>query len=150
MMLNDRALPHRWTAQCARAKSAASAPVWPMHLDTGEEIDMQRFGLGSSFIVGMCILLIGVTITVDLVVDVDHPLVRIVFAALFVAAGAHTVEFFASGQGWQAGADESWGIDNFALSAMGSVPEPSSWAMLIAGFGLTGAAMRRRKVALSA
>jgi hypothetical protein len=26
----------------------------------------------------------------------------------------------------------------------GSVPEPASWAMLIAGFGLTGAAMRRR------
>jgi hypothetical protein len=25
------------------------------------------------------------------------------------------------------------------------VPEPSSWAMLIAGFGLTGAAMRRRR-----
>ena len=62
-----------------------------MPLDTGEEIDMQRFGLGSSFIVGMCILLIGVTITVDPVVDVDHPLVRIVSAVLFVAAGAHTV-----------------------------------------------------------
>jgi opacity protein-like surface antigen len=26
------------------------------------------------------------------------------------------------------------------------VPEPASWAMLIAGFGLTGAAMRRRRV----
>jgi hypothetical protein len=25
------------------------------------------------------------------------------------------------------------------------VPEPASWAMLIGGFGLTGAAMRRRK-----
>jgi protoheme ferro-lyase len=25
------------------------------------------------------------------------------------------------------------------------VPEPASWAMLIAGFGLTGAAMRRRR-----
>jgi hypothetical protein len=28
-----------------------------------------------------------------------------------------------------------------------AVPEPASWAMLIAGFGLTGAAMRRRRVA---
>lgn len=27
------------------------------------------------------------------------------------------------------------------------VPEPSSWALLIAGFGLTGAALRRRRVA---
>ena len=31
-----------------------------------------------------------------------------------------------------------------------SVPEPSSWAMLIAGFGLTGAAMRRRAAKLAA
>ena len=30
-----------------------------------------------------------------------------------------------------------------AFSA-GAVPEPASWALLIAGFGLTGAAMRRR------
>lgn len=30
----------------------------------------------------------------------------------------------------------------------GSVPEPASWAMLIAGFGLTGMAMRRRRAAL--
>lgn len=29
------------------------------------------------------------------------------------------------------------------------VPEPSSWAMLIAGFGLTGAAMRRRRRAIA-
>ena len=28
-----------------------------------------------------------------------------------------------------------------------AVPEPASWAMLIAGFGLTGAALRRRRMA---
>ncbi|WP_235927667.1 PEPxxWA-CTERM sorting domain-containing protein [Sandarakinorhabdus rubra] len=32
----------------------------------------------------------------------------------------------------------------------GSVPEPSSWAMLIAGFGLVGAAARRRRVVAAA
>jgi hypothetical protein len=32
----------------------------------------------------------------------------------------------------------------------GSVPEPASWAMLIAGFGLVGAAQRRRKLVVSA
>jgi hypothetical protein len=35
-----------------------------------------------------------------------------------------------------------WWGPNVLLS---NVPEPSSWAMLIAGFGLTGAAMRRRR-----
>jgi PEP-CTERM motif len=30
------------------------------------------------------------------------------------------------------------------------VPEPASWAMLIAGFGLTGAAMRRRRAVVAA
>ena len=66
------------------------------------------------------------------------------------SASSFYLSLNADGAGFQYGDDESWGIDNFALSAMGSVPEPSSWAMLIAGFGLTGAAMRRRKVALSA
>jgi hypothetical protein len=31
-----------------------------------------------------------------------------------------------------------------------AVPEPTSWAMLIAGFGLTGAAMRRRRTVQTA
>jgi hypothetical protein len=31
----------------------------------------------------------------------------------------------------------------------GAIPEPASWAMLIAGFGLTGAALRRRRYAAS-
>lgn len=32
------------------------------------------------------------------------------------------------------------------IVAPGVIPEPASWAMMIAGFGLIGAAMRRRKV----
>ncbi|KPF64738.1 hypothetical protein IP88_13535 [alpha proteobacterium AAP81b] len=41
------------------------------------------------------------------------------------------------------------GVSRLTLTALsiGSVPEPSSWAMLIAGFGLVGAAMRRRAAA---
>jgi hypothetical protein len=34
-------------------------------------------------------------------------------------------------------------LESSALT--GAIPEPASWAMLIAGFGLTGAAMRRRR-----
>lgn len=40
------------------------------------------------------------------------------------------------------------GLDNF-VSATGAVPEPASWAMLVAGFGLAGAAMRRRRSVLA-
>ena len=53
------------------------------------------------------------------------------------------------GAGFQGGTDESWGIDNFALSAIydasGGVPEPATWAMLIAGFGMVGGALRARR-----
>ncbi len=38
-------------------------------------------------------------------------------------------------------------LDNVILNAApaaGAVPEPASWALLIAGYGLTGAALRRR------
>lgn len=34
----------------------------------------------------------------------------------------------------------------FFVEEITGVPEPSSWAMLIIGFGLTGAVMRRRAV----
>ena len=39
-------------------------------------------------------------------------------------------------------------LDNFVIDqapAVGGIPEPASWALLIAGFGLLGAAMRRRR-----
>jgi hypothetical protein len=53
------------------------------------------------------------------------------------------------------GAGNAWDvqIDDVVLTqvggAVGGVPEPASWAMLIAGFGLTGAAMRRKRAILA-
>ena len=38
----------------------------------------------------------------------------------------------------------------FGSATPGGVPEPASWAMLIAGFGLVGASQRRRKVVVAA
>jgi len=38
----------------------------------------------------------------------------------------------------------------FAYNGGGVVPEPASWAMLIAGFGLVGAAARRRRAVTAA
>lgn len=39
------------------------------------------------------------------------------------------------------------GPGNIIGGTAGGVPEPASWAMLIAGFGLVGATMRRRRMA---
>ena len=39
-------------------------------------------------------------------------------------------------------------IDNVSL-ATATVPEPASWALMIAGFGLTGATMRRRSAIIA-
>lgn len=36
-------------------------------------------------------------------------------------------------------------IDGFKLTNLAVVPEPAAWAMMIAGFGLVGAAVRRRR-----
>lgn len=46
-------------------------------------------------------------------------------------------------------------FDNFAATAVldpggGAVPEPATWAMLIAGFGLVGASARRRRITVAA
>lgn len=51
--------------------------------------------------------------------------------------------------------DASFGFDHLYAGetyvfTFGTVPEPASWALLITGFGLTGAAMRRRRIAVAA
>ena len=35
-------------------------------------------------------------------------------------------------------------FDNVRLTASGAVPEPAAWGLMIAGFGMVGAALRRR------
>jgi hypothetical protein len=40
-------------------------------------------------------------------------------------------------------------LDNVALDVTAAVPEPATWAMMIGGFALVGASMRRRKTAVS-
>jgi hypothetical protein len=57
----------------------------------------------------------------------------------FAAAAGSVLTFRAAGN------SDSFGgyVDNISLST--AVPEPATWAMMIVGFGFTGAAMRRRK-----
>jgi hypothetical protein len=47
-------------------------------------------------------------------------------------------------------AQAGMGVDNVVLTALGGgVPEPASWALMIGGFGLIGAASRRRRIAVA-
>jgi PEP-CTERM motif len=39
---------------------------------------------------------------------------------------------------------------NYAAPAVSAVPEPSTWAMIIAGFGIMGTSLRRRRSIVSA
>lgn len=48
------------------------------------------------------------------------------------------------------GADDGLAIDDFSLSATTAVPEPATWALMIAGFSLVGAAKRRRRIVVTA
>lgn len=62
---------------------------------------------------------------------------------LTLAAGTYQIRFAeADNQGFF-----QQGVDNVSVTA--AIPEPASWAMLITGFGLVGAAARRRRTAIA-
>ena len=82
------------------------------------------------------------------------------FANLALVAGTNTFSFaYASptgaalgGSGPHAGpqsiGDEAWGISNVLLSTITSisaVPEPTTWAMVLTGFGAAGVSLRARR-----
>ena len=56
-------------------------------------------------------------------------------------SGIETLNFYASGLGWQAGTDESWAIDNIVITA--AVPEPNILGLL--ALGLLGLSVARRR-----
>ncbi|WP_185965219.1 PEPxxWA-CTERM sorting domain-containing protein [Glacieibacterium frigidum] len=66
-------------------------------------------------------------------------------------AGSNTLTFAYAGADQGLG-DEAWGLSNVLVTgnapAVGGVPEPATWAMLIGGFGLVGASARRRRAAV--
>jgi hypothetical protein len=69
------------------------------------------------------------------------------FSVNFTAQGSTSISFInATPQG-----DNMAGLDDVSVTAFSSaVPEPSTWAMLLVGFGFAGAALRRKKAALAA
>lgn len=69
-------------------------------------------------------------------------------------ASTLSLEFRVTGNGWQGGSDEGIGLDNVVLTydgvrapPTGGIPEPATWALMIGGFGMAGATLRRRRAA---
>ncbi len=55
-----------------------------------------------------------------------------------IASGAHTITVLGN---WDANGGSYGGQLDFSI---GTVPEPATWALMLAGFGIVGSALRRR------
>lgn len=64
-------------------------------------------------------------------------------------SGVNTLTFIVDNFGQASGNPSGLRVE-FLSSDVSAVPEPQSWALLIAGFGLVGAAARRRRTAVTA
>lgn len=65
----------------------------------------------------------------------------VTLSGLNLTGGSHTVQFDQVPQSWTF-------VSEITFDGKGGgVPEPATWSMMIAGFGLTGTALRRRRAA---
>ena len=68
------------------------------------------------------------------------------FSGLTLTPSANSLTLTFTGNSNQSVGDEFYGIDNIVVTGTPSaVPEPTSWALLIAGFGLVGVGARRQR-----
>ena len=67
-----------------------------------------------------------------------------VTSSFTVAAGATGTVSLRNSTSAASGND--FGLDDISLEQTGAVPEPLTWAMMVGGFGLMGASMRRRRL----
>jgi hypothetical protein len=132
--------------------SVNSSPILQLSYDLGG-------GGGNSIFTN----LYGATVSSRYSVD-NHWAIDVSIATLPLLAGSNSFIFAyvspsgdaLGGTGGHAGpqglGDEGWGLTNVLLtgnSAVAAVPEPATWALMIGGFAVAGAAMRRRKTAVS-
>jgi hypothetical protein len=91
------------------------------------------------------------------VINFSHLLTGISYVAIHYGNGsgignATSVFKFDAGAGVDSFTISINGLSNAAIMQLGTapaVPEPATWAMMVAGIGLVGASMRRRKAAVS-
>ena len=81
----------------------------------------------------------GPLTTISFWLKVDRPY-DTCMASNFCEAGSYWADWIE--YGFASNSDQSFKID---VSYMGAVPEPGVWVLMILGFGLVGAGMRRRR-----
>ena len=126
-----------WTAPSAGTINLSSA-VWYAHSPVVRSDDISAI-LGST--------VLG-TVTVNNSITRTNAITSLSATNLAVTAG-QVLAFritASAGQTFGSLAGISETIDFTATPAPGVVPEPTSWAMMIAGFGMVGGTLRRRRV----
>jgi len=98
---------------------------------------------GGGTIVGQFVQANGNTSFNDTIVDMSTA----GFLTFAHTASTLTIAIQASGDGWQGGDDEAWGVDALHITYDGvpAIPEPSTWALMVAGAGMLGAAVRTKR-----
>lgn len=64
---------------------------------------------------------------------------------LYLLSSANSLGFTPSLETFELDSEFGGRISRYGIVTLGAVPEPSSWAMLVAGFGLAGAMLRRQR-----
>jgi PEP-CTERM motif len=126
-----------WTAPGAGMISFSSA-LWYAHSPVNRSQDISAF-LGATSL-GSVSVFNGITRI--------SPLTSISGSALAVASGDVLSFRFAKSNGQPFGSLTGFDATvDFSATPLPAVPEPASWALMIAGFGFVGSAMRRRSKA---
>ena len=102
---------------------------------------IEEFGGGT--VTGQFVQANGNTYHFDTIVDMSTA----GFLTFAHTGSTLTLAMQASGNGWQGGDDEAWGVDALRITYDGTpaVPEPSSWALMIAGAGVVAAGIRTKR-----
>jgi hypothetical protein len=119
-----------------------TAPIFAFAFD-----DLDLTG-GNSEYANIVITLVGGAIETFSVSEVDNDFQTAAFFGYASSTALQSVSIWSSNAPGGTVGGRANLIDNLAISrvAQGAVPEPGTWAMMFAGFGMIGAAMRRRRV----